>query len=84
MRIATLIGGLAAGVALAAAPASTAQATVPGPVAQGEVKWVLPPTSPYSIAYHNIKHGPDGTGGVVGMGYETVENDDPTYPDPRR
>ncbi len=84
MRISKLAGGLAAGIALAAAPASTAQATVPGPVTQGEVKWILPPNIPGSIAYGNIKHGADGTGGVGAMGYETVENDDLTYnPNPR-
>ncbi len=77
MRIVKLVGGLVAGVALAAAPTATAQATtVPRPVSQAEVKWILPPAG--SVAYGPSK------GGAEAMGYETAGNDDMTYPAPRR
>ena len=48
------------------------------PVQHGELKWILPPDNPYSLAYDNVKASAEGAG------YETVENDDLTYdPTPR-
>jgi hypothetical protein len=72
--------GLTIVVAAALGPAAGAQAGLPaiGPVQHGEVKWILPPNNPYSLAYDNVKASAEGAG------YETVENDDLTYdPTPR-
>ncbi len=67
--------GLAIIVAAALGPAAGAQASTPaiGPVQHGELKWILPPDTPYSLAYLNVKAA------AQGAGYETVENDDLTY-----
>jgi hypothetical protein len=71
--------GLAIIAAAALGPAAGAQASTPaiGPVQHGELKWILPPDNPYSLAYDDVKAFAERAG------YETVENDDITY-DPRR